>query len=552
MKEILKEYQNTDNIEKIKFEEFKKQLEGDSMLGRIKYRKAVGNMMTGKRPVVAKGEILRKEHLHADGFDEKEKNPNFGFKCLHYSVSEASGSIRILIDNKKRTAGTVRVCTIDAEAKAGDDYEEVKQNLEFKNGQAEGFIEVKIRDDDNWEPDEDFYVQLYDPNTLQELEGRDTKTKVTIIDDDKPGQICFEESKAIKAIASEKVAEIVISRKNGSDGEVKVDYETIQLDTSSHTATPGLDYVHVKDTLVFIQGETSKIITIEILERKDEEVRDESFGIQLSNIRPAGAKLSKKSFQIVNIVTDAESKKKQEALAQLLRKIEDEEETTWYSQFVSACMLHPTKNEDGDITDITAMDGTLHFICIGWKLFFAFIPPPHIANGWACFAGSLCFIGIVTAVVGEFANLFGCVLGVEPAITAITFVALGTSLPDTFASMAAATAEKYADSAVGNVTGSNSVNVFLGLGLPWVIAVIWSASYKDAETGESYPGYYVPAGSLGFSVVVFIFIAIICIIVLLARRYYVGGELGGTQMGRTLTAGFFTGLWLLYVVISTL
>lgn len=57
------------------------------------------------------------------------------------------------------------------------------------------------------------------------------------------------------------------------------------------------------------------MIEVEILEIKGEEVRDESFGIQLSNVSPAGAKLSKKSFQIVNIVTDAESKKKQEALA---------------------------------------------------------------------------------------------------------------------------------------------------------------------------------------------------------------------------------------------
>ena len=55
-------------------------------------------------------------------------------------------------------------------------------------------------------------------------------------------------------------------------------------------------------------------------------------------------------------------------------------------------------------------------------------------------------------------------------ISAITFVALGTSLPDTFASKAAACGEKNADNAIGNVTGSNSVNVFLGLGLPWLIA----------------------------------------------------------------------------------
>lgn len=56
---------------------------------------------------------------------------------------------------------------------------------------------------------------------------------------------------------------------------------------------------------------------------------------------------------------------------------------------------------------------------------------------------------------------------------AITFVALGTSLPDTFASRAAAMQEKYADNAIGNITGSNSVNVFLGLGVPWLIASIY-------------------------------------------------------------------------------
>ena len=288
-----------------------------------------------------------------------------------------------------------------------------------------------------------------------------------------------------------------------------------------------------------------KTITIKIIDRPDQEVRDESFGIQLSNCTPKGAKLSKKSLQIVNIVTDVESKKKADAYAALLKKIEDEEETTWLSQFITACMLHPTRNEDGDISDIDGMDGFLHFATIGWKLFFAFIPPPHYAGGWACFIICLCFIGIITAVVGEFANLFGCVLGIVPAVTAITFVALGTSLPDTFASMAAAQAEPYADSAVGNVTGSNSVNVFLGLGLPWVIATIWQKS----ENGND---YYVPAGSLGFSVFVFCVVACTCIVVLLLRRHFVQGELGGSQFGRTASAIGLVILWIIYIVMSTL
>jgi solute carrier family 8 (sodium/calcium exchanger) len=84
---------------------------------------------------------------------------------------------------------------------------------------------------------------------------------------------------------------------------------------------------------------------------------------------------------------------------------------------------------------------------------------------------SLLFIALLTAIVGDVAAIFGCLVGLKDSITAISFVALGTSLPDTFASMIAA--KSSADDAIGNVTGSNSVNVFLGLGLPWLIAAIY-------------------------------------------------------------------------------
>ena len=72
-------------------------------------------------------------------------------------------------------------------------------------------------------------------------------------------------------------------------------------------------------------------------------------------------------------------------------------------------------------------------------------------------------------LIADFATQMGCQMYIKNSVTAITFVALGTSLPDTFASMAAARGDKYADNSIGNVTGSNSVNVFLGLGLGWLI-----------------------------------------------------------------------------------
>lgn len=41
---------------------------------------------------------------------------------------------------------------------------------------------------------------------------------------------------------------------------------------------------------------------------------------------------------------------------------------------------------------------------------------------------------------------------------------------DTFASKVAAIQDSTADNSVGNVTGSNAVNVFLGIGIAWTIA----------------------------------------------------------------------------------
>merc|ERR1712051_913304 len=90
-------------------------------------------------------------------------------------------------------------------------------------------------------------------------------------------------------------------------------------------------------------------------------------------------------------------------------------------------------------------------------------------------------IGVVTVLIGDLAELLGCVIGIPDSITAITLVALGTSLPDTFASRTAAMWEPTADSSIGNVTGSNSVNVFLGLGLPWMFSSLYWAVQNCTE-----------------------------------------------------------------------
>jgi hypothetical protein len=44
-------------------------------------------------------------------------------------------------------------------------------------------VEIIIKDDEGWEPDRDFFVKLYKANGA-EMIGKDTTTKITVIDDD--------------------------------------------------------------------------------------------------------------------------------------------------------------------------------------------------------------------------------------------------------------------------------------------------------------------------------------------------------------------------------
>lgn len=147
--------------------------------------------------------------------------------------------------------------------------------------------------------------------------------------------------------------------------------------------------------------------------------------------------------------------------------------------------------------------------------------------------------------MGDLASHFGCTIGLKDSVTAISLVALGTSIPDTFASKVAAQNDKYADSSIGNVTGSNAVNVFLGIGVAWSLAAL--VHWGRGTTFEVLPG------NLAFSVTIFCVCALLCCVVLMMRRNkIVGGELGGPMRFRLPTTILFAGLWVFYVTMSAL
>lgn len=464
--------------------------------------------------------------------------------CIEFSTP----SIAVLENEKKVRIGIkrfgkmdckakVRVQTVNGTAKAGEDYMPFDEEVVFEKNEHLKQIYIEIVDDFEWEPDEEFHVKLCMPCEDHITLGSVSICTVTILNDDEPGNLEFAKPSLVVK-GSYYVARIPVNRVGGCDGHVSVKWKTTDI-----TAVSGKDYEGGEGLLEFDNQETSKTIDIPIKDNEKVE-QDDCFSIELGET-DGGAQLAKIKKCIVTIVTDDEFNGIVGRLVNLTKANLDYlglESSTWVQQFREAMNVN-----GGDLENATFLDYILHFLTFGWKIIFAFVPPPHLLGGWPTFLISLAMIGLLTALIGDLAGIFGCLIGLPKPITAITFVALGTSMPDTFASKTAAIMEKTADSSVGNVTGSNSVNVFLGLGLPWVVASIYHAT----KGGQ----FDVPAGSLGFSVIVYTVCAIIALLLLVARHYmtmFGKAELGGPQIPKMLCGIFLISLWVLYVILSSL
>lgn len=50
-------------------------------------------------------------------------------------------------------------------------------------------------------------------------------------------------------------------------------------------------------------------------------------------------------------------------------------------------------------------------------------------DGYVTFVVSILLIGVLTALIGDLASHLGCTISLKDSVTAIAFVALGTSIP---------------------------------------------------------------------------------------------------------------------------
>eukprot|EP00442_Polarella_glacialis_P025610 CAMPEP_0115132222 /NCGR_PEP_ID=MMETSP0227-20121206/53607_1 /TAXON_ID=89957 /ORGANISM="Polarella glacialis, Strain CCMP 1383" /LENGTH=768 /DNA_ID=CAMNT_0002537939 /DNA_START=9 /DNA_END=2315 /DNA_ORIENTATION=- len=360
------------------------------------------------------------------------------------------------------------------------------------------------------------------------------------------GVLTFDRYSMTVGVGAEEMEYTVkVLRKNGTEGKVTCQYRMDQL-----SAIPGYGFEAEEGTVQFRDGVISDEITFKVLPKKVGEMSDR---FQLVLFDPeGGAELNpdydggdndcnRLTIMIKN--TQGPPRLPIRPFFDKLLNLDELRQGTelWKDQIMEALYCGGSK-EDQDNAGF--LDWLNHLIWLPWTGLFALItPPPAFFGGWVCFIISLGHIAWLTIIIGDIAELFGCVAGVDDSITAISFVALGTSVPDLFASRAAATQDEYADASIVNVTGSNSVNVFLGIGLPWMMA----AAYWTMQGST----FKINSDGLGFSVIVFSIYAVVTLTVISFRRWKIGGELGGPNGIKAYSSFLLLLLWVSYIGLST-
>jgi solute carrier family 8 (sodium/calcium exchanger) len=135
-----------------------------------------------------KPERLDRMSLMTPSPDILNKKAVFDFQAASYSVPESIGILNLVITRSgmKDNEVTLKVISIDGTAKAGMDFEKVDIKVVFEPFVMERTIGVKIIDDNQWEPDESFFLRLAlaDPKREDAMLGPTHTMEITIIDDD--------------------------------------------------------------------------------------------------------------------------------------------------------------------------------------------------------------------------------------------------------------------------------------------------------------------------------------------------------------------------------
>ena len=224
------------------------------------------------------------------------------FSGATYQVDEDNTQVMITITRVNGSSGAVTfdVNTIDDSALADEDFVEFSQKITLKAGQISRSISISLLDDEIYEGNETFNLEL---SNLEggAVFGELTTTSVMLIDNESAplfGAIRLSGS-SVEVSESDSNIMITVQRVNGSEGDASIEYRF-----TDQSAQQGLDYYAVDGVLTFSDGQSTQTISVDIVDDNEEE-DSESFTLTLLN--PTNAIVGTIESSIIYIEDNDES-----------------------------------------------------------------------------------------------------------------------------------------------------------------------------------------------------------------------------------------------------
>ena len=222
--------------------------------------------------------------------------PTLSFAPNEVTVDEDAGSATLTVELDPASTGTVTVdyATRDSSAKAGEDYTATSGTLTFAATETSKTFTVPITDDDVYENNESFQVDLSNP-TGATVPVHPTAT-VTIDSEDAAPTVRFGASSytAIEGVAG---AVVTVLLDTAAAHAVTIPVTTTPQDGASST-----DYSDVPGSVTFAAGETEQSFTVTATEDSFDETGE---SVQLGfGTLPSGIKLGSPATATVALLED--------------------------------------------------------------------------------------------------------------------------------------------------------------------------------------------------------------------------------------------------------
>lgn len=182
----------------------------------------------------------------------------------------APGTMVFRVVRTGSTAGrsVVRYQTVELAnpnaAQEGTDYTAVTGRVAFRPGKRVRFIGVPLIGDGAVNNDLNFAVRI---SRLKNARVGPAYGVGTILDDDGAagtGRLAINDANVVEGDSGTKPINFTVTLSRAAAGNVTVKYKTTQIGGSKN-AQPGEDYISKSGTLTFAAGETSKTITIQVV-----------------------------------------------------------------------------------------------------------------------------------------------------------------------------------------------------------------------------------------------------------------------------------------------